>query len=91
MSDILHATPRSPGAAGSAGVRVNYSVNRRRFRGKIEHRSGSLLVRGAWESAKTHERIFRRILKKNPGWMVTGWALAPAPNAQASATEAKHE
>lgn len=58
-------------------LRINYGLNRRVGR-KTEHRYGKLRISGEWESATTHQRIKERIMRANPGWLTTGYALIHA-------------
>jgi hypothetical protein len=71
-------TPPAP-AAGSEWLRINYGLNRKVGR-KMQHRNGKLRVKGEWAVFATHNRIRDLIMRKNPGWMITGYCLAEPPN-----------
>jgi hypothetical protein len=55
-------------------LKINYGLNRLE-NGKTRHAYGKLRCKGDWKSDKTHRHIRELILKRNPGWMITGYAL----------------
>lgn len=57
-------------------LRINYGINRRNGR-KIEHANGKMRVKGNWGDEATHAKIRRLIARRNPGWSITGWCIAP--------------
>ncbi len=67
-------------------MKVNYGVNRPvAHKGKrrlLKHRNGKLdfplYTDDDWESADVHQQIRRVIRDENPGWSITGYALASA-------------
>jgi hypothetical protein len=61
-------------------LRINYGVNRRE-KGKTLHAYGKLRCKGDWSADDTHRHIRTLILKRHPGWMLTGYALI-SPNDQ---------
>jgi hypothetical protein len=65
-------------ADGSAFLRVNYGINRRKGKG-IEHANGKMRIKGLWEDDATHDKIRRIICSRHPGWLITGWCLV-SPN-----------
>jgi hypothetical protein len=74
-----------PAAPCSTWLRVNYGISRRKGKG-IEHSQGKIRIKGNWELDDTHDKIKRIIFKRHPGWLITGYAIAPS-NAKAQGAE----
>ncbi len=70
-------------SAGSAFLRINYGINRRLRGRRFEHQNGKMRVNGDWSDNATHEKIIAIILRRHPGWRITGWCPAPPKRTKA--------
>lgn len=57
-------------------VTINYGINHRLYGRHFSHRNGTMRIKGDWSSDSTQQKIKRIIIKRHPGWNITGWALA---------------
>ncbi len=57
-------------------MRINYGINRKKPNGKLEHSNHSCNIPGDWEDPAFHKVIRAHIQEQNPGWSITGYAIA---------------
>lgn len=59
-------------------MKINYGINRKLPRGRIEHRNGTLDFKMRWSRMSDHRKLRQEIARLNPGWSITGYARVEA-------------
>jgi hypothetical protein len=64
-------------------MKINYGINRSlpsegKKKRRIEHQCHTMTIRTAfsWEDDFLHQAIRRKIKRRHPGWMITGYCEA---------------